>query len=105
MTTHHLGIDKKLAKNGDIFWWPGITTDAKDWETCCESCSRKKMPAVKPCVPLTNSTVGRPLDTIVMDFLGPLPETNKGNKHLLIVTDYYTNWAKATAYRIGWRQL
>ena len=90
-----MGIDKTLAKIGDRFWWPGLTTDAKEWVTCCETCSRRKMPAVKPRAPLTNSTVGRPMDMIVMDFFGPLPETNKGNKHLLIVAGYYTKWVEA----------
>ena len=92
----HLGIDKILAKIGDRFWWPGLTIDAKDWVTCSETCSRR-MPAVKSRDPLTNSTVGGPMEMIAMDFLEPLPQANKGNTHLLVVADYYNKWVEAYA--------
>ena len=54
-------------------------------------------PAVKSRAPLTNITVGGAMEMIAMDFLGPLPQTNKGNKHLLVVADYYTKWVEASA--------
>lgn len=30
-----------------------------------------------------------------MDLVGPLPETNKGHKYIMTITDYYTKWAEA----------
>ena len=30
-----------------------------------------------------------------MDLIGPLPETNRGNKYILTLIDYYTNWPEA----------
>ena len=86
----HMGIEKILAKIGDKFWW-----DAKNWITCCETCSRK-MPATKPYASTTNITVSGPM-MIAMDFLGPLPQTEYGNKHLLVVADYYIKWVEAYA--------
>ena len=32
--------------------------------------------------------VGCPMERIVMDFMGPFPETKAGNQHLLVVMDY-----------------
>ena len=30
-----------------------------------------------------------------MDLIGPLPETLKGYKYIMTLTDYYTKWAEA----------
>ena len=32
---------------------------------------------------------------IGMDLVGPLPETLKGYKYIMTITDYYTKWAEA----------
>ena len=37
------------------------------------------------------------MEMIAIDFLGPLPQTEKGNKHLLVMADYYTKWVEAFA--------
>ena len=36
---------------------------------------------------------------IAIDFVGPLPETDKGNRYILVVSDYYTKWPEAFALR------
>ena len=32
-----------------------------------------------------------------MDIVGPLPETLKGNKYIVTLTDYFSKWAEAAA--------
>ena len=39
--------------------------------------------------------VGAPMERIAVDVLGPLPESEQGNKYLLIVADYFTKWTEA----------
>ena len=34
-----------------------------------------------------------------MDLVGPLPETPRGHKYIMTVTDYYTKWAEAAALK------
>ena len=41
--------------------------------------------------------VGAPLDHLGTDFLGPLPLTPRGNRHILVVTDYFTKWVEIFA--------
>ena len=35
-------------------------------------------------------------DTIGVDLIGPLPETSRGNKYILTVSDYFSKWPEAT---------
>lgn len=39
--------------------------------------------------------VGEPLERISIDILGPVPRTHRGNKYILVVTDYFTRYAEA----------
>ena len=39
--------------------------------------------------------VGAPLDRILIDLVGPLPETEKGNSHILVLTDHFSKWSEA----------
>ena len=38
---------------------------------------------------------GYPMERIAIDILGELPQTNKGNKYILVVSDYFTKWTEA----------
>ena len=37
------------------------------------------------------------MERIALDFMGPFPETKAGNRHLLVVMDYFTMWPEAYA--------
>jgi transposase InsO family protein len=39
--------------------------------------------------------VGEPPERISLDILGPVSQTYKGNKYILVVTDYFTRFAEA----------
>jgi hypothetical protein len=39
--------------------------------------------------------VGEPLERIYLDILDPVSQTYKGNKYILVVTDYFTRFAEA----------
>ena len=41
--------------------------------------------------------MGCPLERVAMDYQGPFPETENGNRHLLVVMDYFTKWPEAYA--------
>ncbi|KAL5503537.1 hypothetical protein EMCRGX_G010502 [Ephydatia muelleri] len=55
--------------------------------------SEKSPPRNK--APLEVSHAIRPLERIAMDILGPLPETPRGNRCILVVGDYFTKWTEA----------
>ena len=35
------------------------------------------------------------MERVAMDILDPLPETDVGNKYILVVGDYFTKWKEA----------
>ena len=37
------------------------------------------------------------MEHVAIDILGPLPETERGNKHILIAMDYFSKWPEAYA--------
>ncbi|MCG8112562.1 MAG: DDE-type integrase/transposase/recombinase [Candidatus Thiodiazotropha taylori] len=40
---------------------------------------------------------GYPMERIATDILGPLPETESGNRYILVIGDYFTKWVEAFA--------
>ena len=38
---------------------------------------------------------GSPMERFATDILGELPETENGNKYILVVPDYFTKWTEA----------
>lgn len=59
----------------------------------CEKCVFKKRPKNMPRAPLTEYTVGHPMDRIQTDVMGPLNETEAGNRYILVAFDTFTKWA------------
>ena len=41
--------------------------------------------------------VGAPLERVALDVLGPLPDSDRGNKYILIIGDYFSKWTEAYA--------
>lgn len=41
------------------------------------------------------TTSGVPMQGIDTDILCELPETDRGNRHILVVYDYFTKWTEA----------
>ena len=93
----HLGVHKTLNKVRKRFYWPGLNTDVEDWCRQCRTCAESKSPSQKARGHLHPSRVGQPMERIALDLFGPLPSTKRGNKYILIVSDYFTRWIEAYA--------
>ena len=42
-------------------------------------------------------TAGMPMEKVALDIMGPLPRSNRGNRYLLVLSDYFTKWVEAYA--------
>ena len=52
-----------------------------------EGSHRKKFQA-----PMQVYTVGAPFERIAIDVLGPLPETEQGNRYIVIIMETFSKW-------------
>ena len=91
----HLGEDKTLQKLKQRFYWPGHWQSVREWCRNCVSCSRRKNPTPKNKAPLQPVLAGCPMQIVAVDILGPLPQTNSGNKYILVAGDYFSKWVEA----------
>ena len=68
--------------------------DVNQWYKQCPDCAQSKGPPARPHGKLTKVITAAPLDIIAIDILSGLPQTENGNKYLLVLTDYFTNGSK-----------
>jgi Integrase zinc binding domain/Integrase core domain len=90
----HLGVTKTLYKVRERFYWPNMQRDVQQWINSCDVCARAKGPYAKTRGPLQTYNVGAPFERCAMDVIGPLPESQRGNRCALIVSDYFTKWVE-----------
>ena len=91
----HLGIFKTLEKVRSRFYWPGQRHDIEDWCRACELCAARKSPPRSNRAPMQQVLAGGPFQRVAMDILGPLPLTDRGNKYILVLGDYFTKWVES----------
>ena len=94
-TGGHFGFWKTIGKVRQRYYWPGMSSDVKAWCRMCSQCNRVKGPGKKNNAPLQQEIVAAPFDRIGVDILGPFPVTERGNKYVLVVMDYFTKWPEA----------
>ena len=92
----HFGNKKTLHKLCANFHWVGMKRDVEDWVRRCAECSTRKT-FKKKRAPLQPSEIGFPFERVAMDILGPLPRTERANRYILVVSDYFTRWPEAYA--------
>uniref|UniRef100_A0A3B3QC10 Gypsy retrotransposon integrase-like protein 1 n=1 Tax=Paramormyrops kingsleyae TaxID=1676925 RepID=A0A3B3QC10_9TELE len=95
MTGGHLGIQKVQAKVRERFFWPGWSGDVRRWCRECRECASRKETGVSARAPLVSTVTARPYERVALDILGPLPETERGKKYILVIGDYFSKWTEA----------
>ena len=93
-TSAHIGLRKTLAKIRQGYYWPGLQKGVKLYVAGCSFCSQTKPPNKMKRAPMQIVETGFPMERIAMDILCELPETSGGNKHILVISDYYTKWTE-----------
>ena len=90
----HLGIRRTLHRAKERFFWPKMSVQISDFVRSCQTCAKNKTDNHLRKAPLRSIEVSEPFVFWAMDYMGPLPETSRGNKHLLVVMDHFSKWSE-----------
>ncbi|KAJ8950520.1 hypothetical protein NQ318_015264 [Aromia moschata] len=91
----HFGVTRTLARVRDRFYWVNCRRDVEEWCKRCDLCSAKKGPKTRSRGKMVQYLSGAPFERVAVDILGPLPVTDRGNKYLMVVMDYFSKWSEA----------
>ena len=92
----HMGVEKTTNRVRERYYWPGYTKDVKEYVDSCSICQERTSAAPSAQAKLRPILADRPFQLIAMDFM-ELPQSVSGNKHCLVVSDYYTKWPEVFA--------
>ncbi len=93
----HFGVHKTFQKVKQRYWWKGMFKDVEHWCKSCQDCSMRKSPRNAKKAPLLPIPVGNAFERVAVDVLGPFPPSGKGNRYIVVFSDYLTRWCEAFA--------
>ena len=93
----HLGMRRTRERVIQNFYWFEVRSDCDLYVTACDICQSIKRPTKTPKACLGEMPVGGPLDRLLIDILGPLPLSKKGNRYIMVSIDQFTKWVEILA--------
>lgn len=96
-TAGHLGSIRTMMKIRQNFYWVGLKDDARRYCQSCDKCAARKPEQKYPRGNLRQYMVGEPMERMAVDVLGPLPQTTRGNRYIVVIADYFSKWVEAFA--------
>ena len=92
----HFGIQRTLERlRASPYYWPQMKDSVETWIRNCDVCQRTKPEIKRQIAPMGRLAAGRPLERVAVDVMGPLKETVRGNRFVIVVGDYFTKWMEA----------
>lgn len=89
----HVGIDKTIESIKKHFWFPRLTNFVRNYIKHCLICAVKKTRSGPLQGFIRNiEKPTQPMCVVHADCLGPLPTTEKGFKHVLVMVDAFTKY-------------
>lgn len=92
----HLGMNKTLNKVRAHYYWPGMSSDVKQYVQSCRDCQGRKHECRPEPGLLVPIEVGGPYERVGLDLLGPFPRTTDCNTNIIVATDCLTRWAECS---------
>ena len=86
----HQGIARTKAKLKEKCFWVRLSRDVESYALSCSACSQNKKHKCYGKVPLTKYQASAPMERVHIDFIGPLPKTERGNEHCLMTVEQLT---------------
>jgi hypothetical protein len=98
----HMGMAKTEEMVTRLFWWKGIREDVTAYVNDCVVCQLSKTATAAPAgllqpIPIPSNR----WECVTMDFVGPLPPTEKGHDCIFVAMDKLTKMVQFMATTIG----
>ena len=94
-TSGHFYFWKTLNKAKKYFSWGGMSKDIQTYCQACHTCATRKTAGRSQKAKMRRYDVGFPMEEIAIDIMGPFPESERGNKYVLVVVDSFSKWMEA----------
>lgn len=95
----HLGIEKTKERLTQIFFWPGLHVDVKEYSESCLEC-QYSAPSPHFHSPLVLFLIIEvPFDRIGMHLVGPVVKSVRSHQRILVILDYATRYPEAIPLR------
>ena len=91
----HMGVNRTTARARERFFWPHMHKAVQKFTKNCSECSQIKHDPSLNKAPLKQIEVSEPFVFWAMDYMGPIKETARENKHILVLMDHFTKWCEA----------
>ncbi|GBG67275.1 hypothetical protein CBR_g88564 [Chara braunii] len=96
--TGHFGFKKAAANLLQRFWWPTMMRDAKLYVETCQVCQRDKPHTQAPLGLLKPLPIPERLgESLSMDFMDTLVTNKSGMRHIFVILDRFSKYAKLVA--------
>ncbi|GBG83511.1 hypothetical protein CBR_g37225 [Chara braunii] len=96
--TGHFGYKKTSANLVQRFWWPNMLDDVKKYVEICQVCQRDKPRTQAPLGLLKPLPIpAGPGQSISMDFMDTLVTNKNGKRHIFVIVDRFTKYARLIA--------
>jgi Integrase zinc binding domain/Integrase core domain len=93
----HFGIETTYEKTKERYWWKNMRKDIESYVKSCWKCQMRGKPIGRN--ELHPIEINEPFEMIGIDIVGPLSETEKGNRYIVVAIDYFTKWPEAKALK------
>jgi transposase InsO family protein len=93
----HTGVFRTTKRVQLHWYWPNMNGQIRQLIKTCEVCQLGKNGGTHNPGSKQRLYAGRPWQKVAVDLVGPLPETPRGNKWILVIMDHFTRWQDAIA--------
>ena len=94
-TTAHLGRRRALRLLIRSVHWFRMDCDVAWWIKTCATCQRRRKPHQNAQAPSKPYTSGSFNERVAMDIVGPMKQSQRGNKYVLAITDHFSKFSRA----------
>src|SRR6266540_4324358 len=91
----HFGLEATLSKLKERYYWSKMKDDIKNYIQTCDQCQRREKTTDEN--ELHSIKIKESFYQWGIDIVGPLTETSRGNKYIVVAIDYFTKYPEARA--------